>query len=77
MSSMILAMMIGASLLVGGIVLFAMLWGLKSGQFDEESRFLNATMFDSEDELKDAIIMEKRRKKGKKGIAKKANEEYS
>ncbi len=66
MDSWVIAMMLGASLFLGGIALFAFLWAVKSGQFDDEEKFLNAVKFDSEDDLNDAANNEKKRKELKK-----------
>lgn len=61
MSSGIVAMMLGVSLFLGGIALFAFLWGLKSGQFDDEEKFLNAVKFDNEDDLQSAAEIQKKK----------------
>ena len=61
MSSGIVAMMLGVSLFLGGIALFAFLWGLKSGQFDDEEKFLNAAKFDNEEDLQRAAEAEKKK----------------
>ena len=61
MSSEIVAMMLGVSLFLGGIALFAFLWGLKSGQFDDEEKFLNAAKFDNEEDLQRAVEAEKKK----------------
>jgi cbb3-type cytochrome oxidase maturation protein len=65
MSSGIIAIMIGVSTFLGALGLIALLWGVKTGQFDDENKFLNGAHFDSEEELNDAIKLEKRRKKAK------------
>ena len=61
MSSEIVAMMLGVSLFLGGIALFAFLWGLKSGQFDDEEKFLNAVKFDNEEDLQSAAEVQKKK----------------
>lgn len=66
MSSGIIALMIGVSIILGSIALLALLWGLKTGQFDDEQKFINAARYDSEEELKDAQMMEQKREKAKK-----------
>lgn len=38
MDSWVIAMMLGASLFLGGIALVAFLWGIKNGQFDDEKK---------------------------------------
>ncbi len=63
MSSEIVAMMLGVSLFLGGIALFAFLWGLKSGQFDDEEKFLNAAKFDNEEDLQSAVEAQKKKEK--------------
>jgi cbb3-type cytochrome oxidase maturation protein len=66
MDSWLLAMMLGASILLGGVALSAFLWALKSGQFDDEERFLNAAKFDGVDELNDAAKLERKKEELKK-----------
>ncbi|QKF64128.1 cbb3-type cytochrome oxidase assembly protein CcoS [Campylobacter corcagiensis] len=61
----ILALMILVSLTVGVLLLVALLWGIKSGQFEDYSKFLDGTKFDSEEALNDAIKMEEKRKQAK------------
>ena len=58
MDSWVVAMMLGVSVFLGAIALFAFLWAIKNGQFDDEEKFLNAAKFDGEDELNDAIKQE-------------------
>ncbi len=66
MSSGIIAIMIGVSTFLGALGLWALLWGLRSGQFDDQNKFLEGAKFDGEDELNDAINLEKRKKEIKK-----------
>ena len=61
MSSGIIAVMIGVSTFLGVLGLIALLWGVKTGQFDDENKFLNATKFDDEEALRDAAMMQDRR----------------
>ena len=63
MSAGIIAMMLGVSTLLGALGLAALLWGLRSGQFDDTSKFLDGARFDGEEELKDAVKMEEKKKK--------------
>jgi cbb3-type cytochrome oxidase maturation protein len=72
MSSGIIAMMIGVSTFLGALGLVALLWAIKTGQFDDKSRFLEATKFDDEEALRDAAAMQK-----KKNDAKKREKNYS
>jgi len=63
MSSWIIAMMLGASILLGGFGLWALLWGIKTGQFDDKNKFIDGALQDSEEALHDAIMMEEKKKK--------------
>lgn len=62
MDNWVIAMMLGVSIFLGAVALFAFLWAIKNGQFDDEEKFLNAAKFDGEDELNDAIKQEEKRK---------------
>ena len=66
MDSWVITMMLGASIFLGAIALFAFLWAIKNGQFDDEEKFLNAAKFDGVDELNDAVNQEIKREKLKK-----------
>jgi len=66
MDSWVITMMLGASIFLGAIALFAFLWAIKNGQFDDQEKFLNAAKFDNEDELNDAVNQEKKRENLKK-----------
>jgi cbb3-type cytochrome oxidase maturation protein len=62
-SENIVILMIGVSTLLGALGLIALLWGVKTGQFDDQSKFIDAARFDGEDALKDAAMMEEKKKK--------------
>ncbi|MDD5211771.1 MAG: cbb3-type cytochrome oxidase assembly protein CcoS [Sulfuricurvum sp.] len=66
MDSWVVAMMLGASLFLGGIALIAFLWAIKTGQFDDANRMMNQVQFDDEKELNDAADQEKKREALKK-----------
>jgi len=66
MDGWLIAMMLGGSIFLGGLALLAFLWAVKNGQFDDEEKFLNATKYDSEADLNDAINLEKKKEKLKK-----------
>lgn len=63
MDAWIVAMMLGASTLLGAFGLWALLWGIKSGQFDDHQKFLDGAQFDSEEALHDAVMLEEKKKK--------------
>ena len=66
MDNWVIAMMLGASIFLGAVALFAFLWAIKNGQFDDEEKFLNAAKFDGQDELNDALNQERKKKELKK-----------
>ena len=61
MSDWIMGLMLGVSTFLGALGLLALLWGLKSGQFDDQAKFLDGARFDGEEELRDAVMMEKKK----------------
>lgn len=66
MSSGIIAIMIGVSTFLGVIGLIGLLWGLKTGQFDDEKKFLDGVRHDGEDELRDAVALERKKEEAKR-----------
>ena len=66
MDSGILAIMIGISTILGFIALGALLWGIKTKQFEDYSKFLDGTQYDSEEALNEAVKMEQKRKEALK-----------
>jgi cbb3-type cytochrome oxidase maturation protein len=58
--------MIGVSLFLGAFGVFAFLWGLRTGQFDDRSKFLDAVHSDGVDELNEAAMLENRKKEALK-----------
>ncbi len=68
--------MIGISTLLGATGLAALLWGVKTGQFDDKSKFIDAARFDGEEELRDAAMMEEKKKARQKKRADKDKKNY-
>ena len=66
MSENVVILMIGISTFLGAIGLASLLWAVKNGQFDDESKFIDATRHDNEEDLQDAVKMEKKREDYKK-----------
>ena len=66
MDDWVIAMMLGASLFLGGIALVAFMWGVKNGQFDDEEKFLNSVKFDNEEDLNAAIDLQRKKEELKK-----------
>jgi len=66
MDNWVIAMMLGASLFLGAIALFAFMWAVRNGQFDDEEKFLNSVQFDNVEDLNDAVDLEKKKEELKK-----------
>lgn len=74
MDAWVVAMMLGASTLLGAFGLWALLWGIKSGQFDDQKKFIDGAQFDSEEALNDAVMMERKKEAILKAKEKKKKE---
>ncbi len=62
MDSWLIAMMLGVSTLLGAIGLWALLWGVRTGQFEDSEKFLDGALEDGDEALHDAIELENRKK---------------
>ena len=71
MSENIIILMISVSTFLGALGLIALLWGVKTGQFDDQSKFIDAARYDGDEELQDAVMMEEKRLQQKKKKEKK------
>ena len=74
MSESIVILMIGVSTFLGALGLIALLWGVKTGQFDDQSKFIDAARYDGEDELRDAAMMQDKQNEQKKKARQKKKE---
>ena len=63
MSGSVVMLMLGVSTFLGALGLIALLWGVRTGQFDDQSKFIDSARFDNEEDLRDAKMMEEKRKK--------------
>ena len=66
MDSWVIIMMLGVSVFLGALALIGIMWAIKSGQFDDEEKFLNQVQFDGNDELNDAAQQQTKREALKK-----------
>jgi len=66
MSENIVIMMIGISTFLGAIGLAALIWAVRTGQFDDASKFIDAARFDNEEDLRDAVMMDEKKKQARK-----------
>jgi len=55
-------LMLSVSTFLGALGLIALLWGVKTGQFDDQSKFLDAARYDNEEDLRDAAMIEEKKK---------------
>jgi cbb3-type cytochrome oxidase maturation protein len=55
--------MIGVSTFLGALGLLALLWGVRTGQFDDQSKFIDGARYDNEEDMRDAKMMEEKRRK--------------
>ena len=62
MSENIVIMMIGISTMLGAIGLGALIWAVRTGQFDDHSKFIDAVRNDNVEDLRDAAAMSDRKK---------------
>ena len=61
MSENIVIMMIGISTILGAIGLGALIWAVRTGQFDDHSKFIDAVRNDNIEDLRDAVSVSNRR----------------
>jgi cbb3-type cytochrome oxidase maturation protein len=66
-------LMLSVSTFLGALGLIALLWGLRTGQFDDQSKFIDGARYDNEEELRDAVMMEKKKKAQKEKKEKEKN----
>lgn len=62
MSQNIIILMLGVSTFLGALGLIALLWGVKTGQFDDESKFIDGARYDNEEDLRDSQMMEEKKR---------------
>ena len=65
MSEEIVILMIGVSTFLGALGLLGLIWAVKTGQFDDHAKFVDATRFDNEEDLQTAIKLEEKKKERK------------
>jgi len=61
-SENIVILMIGVSTFLGALGLIALIWAVKTGQFDDHSKFIDAVRHDNEEDLQDAAMMTEKKK---------------
>jgi len=61
MDNWVIVMMLTGSLFLGAVALFGFMWAVRNGQFDDKEKYLNATKFDSVEDLNDAADKQRKR----------------
>lgn len=61
-----LLMMLVVGLVISFAVLAIFIWGAKNGQFDDSRKMMDGLLFDSTDDLNDAVKKENKIKEAKK-----------
>jgi cbb3-type cytochrome oxidase maturation protein len=64
MSEEIVVMMLGVSVFLGALGLVLYIWGLKTGQFDDQQKLMQGVLFDNEEDLN--RLAKQQNKKSKK-----------
>jgi len=62
----VLTMMLIVGLFISFAILGIFIWGAKGGQFDDTKKMMDGLLFDSQEDLNDAISREKRVKESMK-----------
>ena len=62
MSESIVVLMISISTFLGAIGLIALIWAVRTGQFDDHNKFIDAVRHDNEEDLQDAVQMSEKKK---------------
>jgi cbb3-type cytochrome oxidase maturation protein len=62
MSGNVIILMLSVSTFLGALGLIGLLWAVKTGQFDDQEKFLDGARHDGVEELRDAKMMEDKRK---------------
>ncbi|WP_095271993.1 cbb3-type cytochrome oxidase assembly protein CcoS [Helicobacter sp. 13S00477-4] len=62
MNTSVLIVMLVVSIMIGFLGLLAFLWGLKTGQFDDEKKMTQGVLFDGIDDLNEAALREEKQK---------------
>jgi len=66
MDNGIVIMMLGISLMLGALAMLGVMWAIKTGQFDDQEKGMDAVLNDGEDALNEAAEKQRRKKEYKK-----------
>ena len=71
----VLTMMLIVGLFISFAILGIFIWGAKGGQFDDTKKIMDGLLFDSQEDLNDAINREKKLKESMKPKEEKSKKE--
>ncbi len=63
MNTSMIAVMITVSVLLGLTGLAAFIWGLRTGQFDDEKKMMQGVLYDNEEDLRSLAAQDVKEKK--------------
>ena len=66
MSEGIVILMISVSTFLGALGLISLIWAVKTGQFDDHNKFIDAVRHDNIEDLQDAAMMQEKQDAHKK-----------
>ena len=66
MSESIVILMISVSTFLGALGLISLIWAVKTGQFDDHNKFIDAVRHDNIEDLQDAAMMQEKQNTHKK-----------
>lgn len=66
MSTGMVGVMLGVSVFIGLLGLIAFIWGLRTGQFDDENKMMQGVLFDGEEDLNDKARVEQKKKEAER-----------
>jgi cbb3-type cytochrome oxidase maturation protein len=73
MSETVIILMLGVSTFLGALGLLSLIWGVKTGQFDDQSKFIDGARYDNQEDLEDAVLMDRKKEERKKRKEKESN----
>ncbi|MDD3465782.1 MAG: cbb3-type cytochrome oxidase assembly protein CcoS [Campylobacterales bacterium] len=74
MDDNILSLMLFGSLVLGSLGVIGFVWGLRSGQFDDEKKFTHGLLFDDVEELRDAAKKDAKKEESKSESSEQAHQ---
>lgn len=76
MSESIVILMISVSTFLGALGLIALIWAVKTGQFDDHNKFIDAVRHDNVEDLRDAAMMDEKKKAYKEKMKQEKEKNY-